>query len=177
MAARTTNNLTTRPLYRVEDRPLGMGKSDGWRVLAVEDSASARKLLQEILLRLGLTLPDLRLAANAREALQLFAEWRPNVVLLDMDLGRSPTSPSGSAEGDSGIDGHELGRRFLERDPGVKLVIVTALDRDSPPVKALEQKGAAAVITKPVLAARVREVLTGFAPPMVPLPLARDLPV
>jgi CheY-like chemotaxis protein len=135
---------------------------NSWRILAVEDSASARRLIQEILLRLGISLPSLRLAGDPGEATRLFEEWRPNVVLLDMDLGRSPPiAPTpGGGGGEDGLDGRELGRRFLKSNPALKLVIVTALDLDSPPVKELQRLGATAVITKPVLAARVREVLS-----------------
>jgi CheY-like chemotaxis protein len=143
-----------------------MATTAPWRILVVEDSASARKLIQEILLHLGFSLPELRLAAGPREAQRVFAEWRPNLVMLDMDLkGSGAGAPRTDAvEGEDGIDGRELGRRFLQNSPALKLVIVTALDLDSPPVKALQQQGAVAVITKPVLAARVREVLAGLAP-------------
>jgi CheY-like chemotaxis protein len=147
-----------------------MGAPADWRILAVEDSPSARRLLQEILLHLGISLPCLRLAGDAGEAAKMFAEWRPNVVLLDMDLGRvpvGPPTPPNSYRID-GVDGQELGRRFLKGNPELKLVIVTALDLDSLPVKELQKLGAMAVITKPVLAARVREVLSQmpFQPPL-----------
>lgn len=171
--------LTTSPLMEPGgSAPRGMRNSGGYRILAVEDSASARKLLQEILLRLGVSLQDLRLASNPQEAQQVFTDWRPNLVLLDMDLGRAvnPSAKPADAETGDPVDGHELGKRFLKRNPGLKLVIVTALDLDSAPVKALQQQGAVAVITKPVLAARVQEVLSSIVPSMAPGASSRGNP-
>ncbi len=144
------------------------------RILAVEDSPSARKLFQGLLLRLGVGLPDLRFASNSSEALQLFTQWRPDLVFIDVELraqqaarpttlGASPPEPNPPAP----VDGDELARQLLDRNPRLNLVVVTAFDRDNPRVKALVQRGAADVIVKPVLAARVQEVLERFSGPKV----------
>lgn len=148
----------------------------GFRILAVDDSASARKLFQAVLLRLGVGLPDLRFAASASEALQTFTQFRPNLVFVDIELRGTPAG--NGAEGGGPVDGDELARQMLQRNPQLKLVVVTAFDRDHPRVKALLASGAGDVIVKPLLAARVQEVLTwaaaeAKAPPKRGAPPAR----
>jgi CheY-like chemotaxis protein len=144
------------------------------RILAVEDSPSARKVFQGVLLRLGVALPDLRLASNAPEALQLFTTWRPDLVFVDIDLNASGPPPGTSKESAAAyVDGDELARQLLDRNPRLNLVVVTAYDPDTPRVKALVQKGAADVIVKPVLAARVQQVLSRFSAPGHPPPRRR----
>lgn len=139
----------------------------GLRILAVEDSPSARKVFQGVLTRLGVSLRDLRLASNSQEALQLFTQWRPDLVFVDVELsgGRYRPPPAAGAPADGHpveMDGDELAKQMLARNPDLNLVVVTAYDRDNPRVKALLTTGAADVIVKPVLAARVQEILTRF---------------
>ncbi|HEV2165728.1 MAG TPA: response regulator [Thermoplasmata archaeon] len=139
------------------------------KILAVEDSPSARKVLQGVLLRLGVALQDLRLASDSVEAMRVFSQWQPDLVFLDVELHPSAARPGpdgGAApKGDAPppVDGDELARRLLERAPKLHLVVVTAYDRDHPRVKALLKSGAADVIVKPVLAARVEEILNRFS--------------
>jgi CheY-like chemotaxis protein len=138
------------------------------KILAVEDSPSARKVFQGVLLRLGVSLRDLRLASNSSEALQLFSQWRPDLVFIDVELRTSALRPSATppppTDGVSApMDGDELARHLLERNPRLHLVVVTAFDRDNPRVKALLKNGAADVVVKPVLASRIQEILTRFA--------------
>jgi CheY-like chemotaxis protein len=131
------------------------------RILVVEDSSSARRLLQELLFRLGATAENLRLAANAAEALRVAAEWHPEVVLLDMEL-RPPEPPParpGSAESVAALNGIDLGRQLLRAEPKVPVVVVTALDPEHPRVQELRKTGAVDVIVKPVRAEKVQEVL------------------
>jgi CheY-like chemotaxis protein len=132
------------------------------RILVVEDSSSARRLLQELLFRLGATAENLRLAANAAEALRVAAEWHPEVVLLDMELHPPEASPSarpGSPESIASLNGIDLGRQLLQSEPHVPVVVVTALDPEHPRVQELRKTGAVDVIVKPVRAEKVQEVL------------------
>lgn len=139
------------------------------RILAIDDSASARKVFQEVLLLLGVSSPNLRLAADGAEGLRCAAEWDPDVVFLDVELhpvlGMAAHPPSSPAPE---LNGVEVGRQLLggpNRRP--KVVVVTALDRDEPRVRALVREGASDVIMKPIRAQRVDEVLRklGFVPP------------
>ncbi|MGI0133279.1 MAG: response regulator [Thermoplasmata archaeon] len=132
------------------------------KVLAVEDSASARRVMQEILLRLGLSLPEIRLASSAAEGQAVFQEWHPDVVFLDIELdGGNGGIPAKSGKPTRALpmNGGELGKLFLEENPKLKLVVVTAHDPQHPPVRALVDGGAVEVIVKPVLAAKVSQVL------------------
>lgn len=137
------------------------------KILAVEDSASARKVLQGVLMRLGVELQNLRLASDSVEALKVFSQWQPDVVFLDVELRSSGVPPPGgpTPNGHPGapVDGDELARLLLERSPDLRLVVVTAYDRDHPRVAALVKTGASDVIVKPVLASRVQEVLTALS--------------
>ncbi|WP_052813081.1 PAS domain-containing hybrid sensor histidine kinase/response regulator [Desulfonatronum thioautotrophicum] len=76
------------------------------RVLAVDDKPDNLDLYQELLPPLGFAV---RLAGGGREALEIVAGWRPQVVLLDM---RMP-----------GMDGYVVARR------------ITAMDADAGPVE------------------------------------------
>ncbi len=55
----------------------------GLRVLAVDDEADWRELLEHILEAAG---ADARIAASAAEAIQIFEGWRPDVVLTDIAM-------------------------------------------------------------------------------------------
>lgn len=139
------------------------------RILAVEDSPSARKVIQGVLLRLGVELQDLRLASDSVEALRVFAQWKPNLVFVDVELHPPAARATPDAASDPKIDppgpvdGDELARRLLERSPELRLVVVTAFDRDHPRVQRLLKGGASDVIVKPVLASRVQEILARFS--------------
>jgi two-component system, sensor histidine kinase and response regulator len=76
------------------------------RVLAVDDMPDNLALFQEMLTPLGFVV---RLARDGQEALEVVADWRPQVVLLDM---RMP-----------GMDGYKVARR------------ITAMDADAGPVE------------------------------------------
>jgi two-component system, OmpR family, response regulator RegX3 len=124
----------------------------GPRVLIVEDEDAISRPLGSALRREGFV-P--RIAATAAEALALFAEWRPNVVALDLML------PDG--------DGRDLCRE-LRRRSDVPIVVVTARGELVDRVVGLEL-GADDYVVKPFssreLAARLRAVLrrsSGRAP-------------
>jgi DNA-binding NtrC family response regulator len=112
-------------------------------------------------------LPDLRVTSNADEGLQLFTQWNPHVVFLDLELrpalGRPPASTTGESRNASGYD---LAHQFLERDPNVKVVVCSASDPLDGPLQGLVRSGAVESMVKPVVAARVLELLEkiGAAP-------------
>ncbi|MCI4351234.1 MAG: hypothetical protein L3K15_06955 [Thermoplasmata archaeon] len=134
------------------------------KILAVENSASAQRLMQAVLLKLGVQLPDLRLASSSSEAIQTFTSWRPDVVFVDLDLGGpNPARPAGPSSGGEKapkeVDGDDLAKLLLVRNPQLHVVVVTAYDRDHPRVQALLAGGVRDVIMKPLRAARVEEAL------------------
>lgn len=148
---------------------LGLRDHEGRRILVVEDSPSARKLMQELLLRLGVPLPDLRLAATASEALQLFAQWRPDVVFVDLELRLPPDVPAAPPPAPGGpTNGAELGLQMLARDPAVQLVVCSATDPTDSPMAHLVREGKVLSIVKPVLAAKVQQVLASLGTPGAP---------
>jgi CheY-like chemotaxis protein len=146
----------------------GMGSARGMRFLAVEDSASARKVIQGVLVGLGVGTEDLRLASDAEAGLAIASDWQPDVVFLDMELWGP--EPPGDGTTVPAASGDALGRTLLKNRRPPKVVVMTALDRDNPRVQSLLGEGAVDVILKPVRAARVHEVLArlGFNSPADP---------
>ncbi|MCI4327270.1 MAG: response regulator [Thermoplasmata archaeon] len=145
------------------------------RLLVVDDSPSARKLLQAILLRLGYTLPELRMATTPDEALRMFVDWRPETVIVDVEL-RAP-APVGSAGKDPGSertprDGIGLATEFLARSPNLRIVLCSATDPGDPRIQGLLADRRAQFVTKPVVASRIQAVLE--APGAGPRPAALD---
>jgi CheY-like chemotaxis protein len=134
------------------------------RILVVEDSPSARRLLQDVLLRLGAELRNLRVASTVVEALTLFSQWRPDLVFVDVELradaGTSPAFELTSSTNRDPKDGVELAKLFLARHPGVRVIVCTAADASEPRVAELIQEPRVQFIMKPVLAARVEKLLT-----------------
>jgi CheY-like chemotaxis protein len=133
------------------------------RILVVEDSPSARRLMQEILLRLGAELSNLRVAGTVVEALTLFAQWRPDVAFVDVELRSAPVSPlptgTPPASAHDPQDGAELALVFLRRNPAIKVVVCSATDPSDPRVAQLVKDRKVDFIVKPVVAARVEAVL------------------
>jgi len=121
--------------------------------------------MQELLLRLGFTLPDLRLAGTVSEALQTFTQWRPDIVFVDVEL-RAPDPAAGAGGAAASIaNGAELATHFLSRAPGLKVVVVSASDPSDPRLAALVKSGKVEFIVKPVMAAKVEETLARLRGP------------
>jgi two-component system, cell cycle response regulator DivK len=78
-------------------------------VLIVDDNPMNMKLVRVLLTAEGY---QVRTAADALEALDILKEWRPLLILMDIQL--------------PGIDGLELTRR-LKADPGTEEIIIIGL--------------------------------------------------
>jgi two-component system, cell cycle response regulator DivK len=78
-------------------------------VLIVDDNPMNMKLVRVLLTGEGY---EVRTAADALEALDILKEWRPLLILMDIQL--------------PGIDGLELTRR-LKADPGTDQIIIIGL--------------------------------------------------
>ena len=109
----------------------------GRRVLVVDDDELARRTLLSILRRAGYMARAVGLAAEAELAV---AEWQPDTVVLDRQLGTD--------------DGIELGSRLREARAGVRLVLLSG------EASSLAPAGFDAVLLKP---AAPREVLAAVA--------------
>jgi CheY-like chemotaxis protein len=138
------------------------------RILVVEDSASARRLLQDILLRLGAELPDLRIAGTILEAMTLVSQWRPQIVFVDVELRAAPVptlgAPAAAPSPQDPKDGVELARLIRTRNPGVRIIVCSATDPSEPRVAKLVQELHLEYIVKPIVAARVADVLAREPP-------------
>jgi CheY-like chemotaxis protein len=151
----------------------------GTRILVVEDSPSARKLIQDILLRLGVALSDLRLAGTVPEALQWYAQWRPEIIFVDLQL-RPPDgeTPAPSTATPAPRDhypksGGELAIQLLQRNPALKVVICSASDPSQSEVAELVKKGKVGAIVKPILASKVQDTLVRLGASIGPPPRGR----
>src|ERR1700730_523259 len=78
-------------------------------ILVVDDNADNRDLTQILLESEGF---EVRMAEDAAQALGMLGSYRPNLILMDVQL--------------PGMDGLELTRR-LRRDPSLQGVIIVAL--------------------------------------------------
>ena len=126
-----------------------IGVDDNIRVLVVEDEESYRQALSSGLRREGFSV---EVAADGREALALFTDRPPDIVLLDLRL--------------PGMNGTEVCRRMRNLSP-VPIVMVSAVDAELDVVLGLEL-GAAGYVTKPFrlreLVARMQAILRRVTP-------------
>ena len=113
------------------------------RVLAADDQRVVREGLAMLL---GL-LPDVEVvgtAADGEEVLALARELKPDVILMDLRMPR--------------MDGVEATRRLRERDPAVKVVVLTTYADDRSVLDAL-RAGALGYLTKDAGAAEIQQAL------------------
>jgi DNA-binding NarL/FixJ family response regulator len=113
------------------------------RVLVVDDQRVVREGLQLILE----LLPDIEVvgsASNGEEALELAAERRPDVVLMDLRMPR--------------LDGVEATRRLRETDPSTKVVVLTTYADDRSVIGAL-RAGARGFLTKDAGADEIKHAI------------------
>jgi CheY-like chemotaxis protein len=149
------------PRGRRMTRPVPGPAARVGRILVVEDSPSARRLLQDVLRRLGAEVMDLRVAGTVVEALTTFTQWKPNVVFIDLELHPAEGSVEGPSDGAAPPvhDGAELAALILSRRRDVRVIICSAADPADARVRQLVQGGRAEFIPKPILAARIEEAL------------------
>src|SRR5207244_1060895 len=72
---------------------------EGFRILIVDDEADARELVSTILNKVG---ARVKTAASAHEALSILSEWRPDLLISDLEM--------------PGEDGYALIRQVRELD-------------------------------------------------------------
>ena len=115
------------------------------RVLIVEDDASARKGLTELVRAWGF---DAEGAADGQEGLELVTSYRPAAVLADMVMPR--------------MDGLELLHRLKDQLADLTFVLITAQASVDTAVAAMKE-GAYDYLTKPVDPQRLRTLLDHVA--------------
>ena len=107
-------------------------ESEARRVLLVDDNRDAAELLAEALSALG---HDTRVAGGSLEALQIAADFRPDIAVLDIGL---PV-----------MDGHQLGGRLRELLGDVRLIAGTGYGQEADRERS-RAAGFAAHLVKPI---------------------------
>ena len=121
-------------------------RSEGTRVLIVDDNRDAADTLGELVEILGY---QVRVAYDGHAALEAFARWQPDTVLLDIGL--------------PGLDGYEVARRLRAiAEPGLRLVAITGYGQPRDRALALEA-GFDRHEVKPMSFATLTEILPGSA--------------
>jgi DNA-binding NarL/FixJ family response regulator len=113
------------------------------RVLAADDQ---RVVHEGLAMLLGL-LPDVEVvgtAADGEEVLALAGELKPDVILMDLRMPR--------------MDGMEATRRLRERNPAIKVVVLTTYADDRSVLDAL-RAGALGYLTKDAGAGEIQQAL------------------
>jgi two-component system KDP operon response regulator KdpE len=114
------------------------------RLLVVDDEPQIRRIMRTTLTSAGYEVED---AKTGEEALEKVREYRPDLVLLDINM--------------PGMGGLEA-CRALRTDPNIAIVMLTVRDTEAAKVEALDA-GADDFVTKPFstpeLLARIRAVL------------------
>lgn len=147
------------PLERAEGDPSGLPHAEEravagllpdqprWRILAAEDDEPSQKLIREVLESIGM---EVCLAVNGEEAVRLFREERPHLVLMDV---RMPV-----------LDGLEATRKIRALPGGAAipiLALTASVFRQEQPE--MFEAGCNAVLFKPLniqlLLARIADYL------------------
>jgi PAS domain S-box-containing protein len=143
----TTITLSFTPIKPTEGAT-GEGKpviipGKGECILLVDDEAELLRAMQGLLKKLNYR-P--LFAENGAQALSLYTTWRPDVVLLDLNM--------------PGMDGQECARRILDFDPDACIVIFSGYDLAQWKLPdLLERKLVKGYLTKPVDIAELSQFL------------------
>jgi signal transduction histidine kinase/CheY-like chemotaxis protein len=119
-----------------------------WRLLVVDDNADNRLLMVRMLTEVGF---QVRKAENGQEAIQVFQQWQPHLIWMDMQM---PV-----------MDGYQATAKIRQLIGGkqVKIIAVTASvfkeQHDN-----IMQAGCDAVVHKPVQAAEVFNTMAQHLP-------------
>lgn len=112
------------------------------KVIVVDDNVLTRDLIKDLLTDMGHQVVGE--ADNGNDAVKVFAEQHPELVLLDLIM--------------PGKTGLEALQEIIAIDPSAKVVMVTAVQQD-PITQQLLEKGATAILHKPFMYDELETVL------------------
>ena len=127
------------------------------RVLVVDDDALVRALFGQILRPPAFQV--IGEAADGAQAVALYRQLRPDVVLLDLAM--------------PGVDGFTAQRQIMAFDPAAAIVVCSAISSERTGIEVLA-RGARAFVRRPFRVAELRTVLTraaGRPPQAEPVPV------
>ena len=110
-------------------------------VMVADDNRAFREGLSELFTELGYEVCE---AEDGEQAVQVYRSSRPDVVLMDVTMPRK--------------DGLAALAEIRQFDPQAKVIMLTALNRESVMMKAA-QLGARGFLTKPVKPAKLEAAL------------------
>jgi CheY-like chemotaxis protein len=143
-----SGSLAVGPETQERVAPCGISQdlSRALKILVVDDNADALLLMALRLRKLGY---DVRKAGDGQTALQLAAEYRPDVVLMDLSM--------------PGIDGYAAARRLRQLEGGrVLLIALTGYD-DAESRRRAQDAGFDHHMVKPVETAELSGLLSQHA--------------
>ncbi len=126
--------LSTRKIQPHESYP--------HRLMIVDDSNVIRRRIERVHDLLGIEFVGA--ARNGREALELHAKVQPTIVTMDL------TMPE--------MDGTECVARLVERDPNIRILVISALADKLTAIDAIE-KGASGFLCKPFTDRQLNDAL------------------
>ena len=108
---RSQETSTIEPVSQIDPEPrkvIGIAPNQPkFRILVVDDVAASRLLLNKLLTGIGFLVQE---AGNGQEAIDLWSQWHPDLILMDM---RMPV-----------IDGYEATRHIKAQAKGRQTVII-----------------------------------------------------
>lgn len=116
------------------------------KILVVDDQLGIRILLNEILQKEGYQTFQ---AANGLQALAILEKHAPDLVLLDMKI--------------PGMDGLEILKRMKEKEPDIRVIIMTAYG-ELEMIQASNELGALAHFPKPFDIKEIRQAVKKYLP-------------
>ncbi len=119
---------------------------DPKKILVVDDDYGFLESLQLLLMDDG---HEVIPASNGKEAIEKYAEFEPDIVLLDV---RMP-----------GIDGYETFLQIIEQDPGARVVFTSAYSIRSAQYKKAKDLSLSGILSKPIEFTKLRRMITKYA--------------
>ena len=125
-------------------------------ILVVDDSAAIRKILQRVLRQTGMAIRSIYEAGDGQEALEKLKSQKVDLILTDINMPK--------------MDGLQLlsALKSAEGWRGIPVVMITTEGGETKVGEAV-RLGAAGYVRKPFTADQIKEKLSGFLEPVLPL--------